>query len=249
MAEGEQTVGDLAASPAEETTSPVVEQEQVSQTTEQGTPPTTPSETPVVQDPPFHTHPRWIERQREVEALRQQNQQLLDLAQRQVPVQTAQDPWEPLLKHQDPATAQFYAQQRALMQQEAYRAAQAALGQIAPLVQMGRQELAQMTIAQFRQENPDIKPGSEEEGEIARLVAPQDGSRGLTLEQAKRVVMYDKVVSKITQATQAQQAQRSAQKRVTTPEASQGMPASAGGPQTVKSFRDTLDAELRREGL
>ena len=251
MPEGDATIGELAASPAEETTSPVVTEVPPTQTPEPGTPPTTPSE-PVGEEPPFHTHPRWMERQREVESLREQNRQLMELATRATqPVATMPqaDPLQGLVNHPDPATAQFWQQVKTVAESIADRKAQERVQPLAQMVGLGRQELAQMTLTQFRGQNPDILPGSSEEAAIARLILPPDGSQGLPLEYAKRVVMYDKLASRVEKATQAQTTQRNAQKRVATPEATQGIPAAAGGPTVTKSFRETMDEELRKEGL
>ena len=251
MAEGEETVGELAASPAEETTSPVVEEGQSEQTTEEGAPPTPPAEPAGEKEPPFNTHPRWIERQRELEELREQNRQLLTIAQQRnlQPPQPQADPLQPLVNHQDPATAQFWQQVQTVARHVSQQTAREAVQPVEQYVQLGRQELATMTLAQFRRENPDIAPGSAEEAAIARLVAPSNGAPGLPLEYAKRVVMYDHLTSKLQQQKQADTTKRQVQKRVATPEATAGQPASAGGPARASSFRERMDAALRGEGL
>ena len=59
--------------------------------------------------------------------------------------------------------------------------------QIAPVIDAGRMELAQMKVQQFRNAHPDIKSNSPEEIAIAERI-----SSGYLPEDAYKVVMYDK---------------------------------------------------------
>ncbi len=77
-----------------------------------------------------------------------------------------------------------------MMDARAERIAARTLGQISPVIDAGRMELATIKVQQFRSEHPDIKPNSPEEIAIAERI-----SSGYALEDAYKVVMYDKKVA------------------------------------------------------
>ena len=208
---------------------------------EQGTPPST---QPVVAvEPPFHEHPRWKEVQQEKDALREQNRVLAETLQRVVqpaPVAEA-DPWAGLVNHLDPATAQFYQQQRVLFQHEARRVADQQLQPLQQAVGMGRAQLAQVTLSKFYQDNPDITPQSPEALDIAARV-----QQGYPLEEAKWIVMgprYAQQAKTVSQSAQVKSHQ-AAQKRQLPPDSGSGIPAASGLPARQPSFRETLQQEL-----
>ena len=201
----------------------------------------------------FHLPPkeRWEERQREIEALRVQNQQLLDLAQRTTqPATTPQpvgDPWEGLVNHPDPATAQFYQQQRKLMEFERQRARQEAVQELAPVIDAGRSEIARLNTERFREKHPDIKPGSEEERLIVSYMSGQvDGMRH-PLESAKRNAMYDRLEAE-NQALKSKQASVPQKRAAANAEVSPGIPQTAGLPPKPGDWRARVSEVVDRGG-
>ena len=110
-------------------------------------------------------------------------------------------------------------------------------------IDMGRQQLAQVTVSNFRRDNPEIGAGSSEEQQIISRV-----QQGYPLEEAKRIVMYDVLTKRLSQQQGNQTQQRDLQKRQASPESTPGIPATAGGPKPKGSFRETVDAELKAAG-
>ena len=138
--------------------------------------PPTPSQ-PVADDVPFHQHPRWIERQKELEETRKQRDDALRLAQQVVertpPVQPQPqvDPWAPYVGHQDPETARFWTSMRDLVRHERNLGKQDAVQELQPVIQAGMEKLAMIDLRDFRKENPEISPGSEEEKQIVSYLS------------------------------------------------------------------------------
>ena len=228
-----------AAPPAE-----VVEQQPPSseQVTEQAPP--TPSQ-PATEDVPFHQHPRWIERQKELEEARRQRDEAMRLAQEAVqrPIQPLQpaplqaDPWEPYVKHQDPHTAQFWQSMHMLVQHERRQARQEAVQELQPVIQAGMEKLAVMDLRDFRKENPDITAGSKEEAQIvAYMEGRMDGMRH-PLESAKRNVLFNTLNAEV-KAYKTKQAGIPQKRAAATSEASAGIPAGAGLPGQRRGAMD-----------
>ena len=80
--------------------------------------------------------------------------------------------------------------------QRAAKVADERLGKIAPVIDAGRMELAQMKVQQFRTAHPDIKSNSPEEIQIAEKI-----QMGYLPEDAYKTVMWDKKVAQAEKQT------------------------------------------------
>jgi hypothetical protein len=238
------------ASEGEPEGAPPTPEPQPEGSSEQGTPQAPPPATPPTEDVPFHQHPRWIERQKEIERLRVERDEAQRLARlaveriqqpTQAPVQQ-DDPWQGLVNHPDPATAQFYQQQRTLFQREAERMADQKLQGVLQAVDAGRRELAAIKIGQFRKENPDIKPGSQEEAAIANFV-----QQGFDLDTARKLALYDMLEAE-NRALKGKQASVGQKRVAANSEASAGIPAGAGLPPKPGDWRERAGAVLDKGG-
>ena len=211
-----------------------IEQEQV---TEQAPP--TPSQ-PVV-EPPFHEHPRWREVQQEKEQLRLEKQQLLETLQRVAPQPHAQPEVDPYAG-MDPQTAEFYRQMDRRIEQKAAAIAAQQLQGITPAADNIRRELAEIKIAQFRRENPDIKPGSQEEAAIAGFV-----QQGFDLNTAKKLALFDKLETenRVLKTKRASVPQKVAASNT---EASAGIPSGSGLPPRRSDWRDRAAEAVDKGG-
>ena len=160
------------------------------------------------------------------------------------PQQTIQanDPWEGKVNHPDPQTALFYQEQRRLFQVEAERAADQKLQGVMQAVNAGRQELASIKVAQFRKENPDIKPGSPEESAIATFV-----QQGHDIDTAKKLALYDtlEAENRAFKSKHASVGQKVAA-NVTAPTA--GIPSTAGLPGKPGDWREKVRESFRKGG-
>lgn len=226
------------SSPAEEV---VVEE----QATQEGTAPSTQPEPPTRKwnEPP---ESRWEELRQQKAAAEARAAQAESLARMalekvqgpQAPSVPVVDPWAGLVDHPDPATAQFYQKQQQLFQHEARKVAEAQGQSVLQAVDAGRRELAAIKISQFRKDNPDIKPGSPEEAQIAGFVG-----QGVDLEVAKKLVLYD-TLERENRALKAKQSSVP-QKRAANTESSAGMPSTTGLPRprgtTEEVAREVLD--------
>lgn len=204
-------------------------QEQVSQ---EGTAPSTQPESK------FHMPPesRWqelIDQKNKAEQLARLALEKLQAP--QAPVAPVEDHWKGLVDHPDPATAQFYQQQRGLFQREAERMADQKLQGVLQAVDAGRRELAEIKISQFRKDNPEITVGSPEESAIAGYV-----QQGFDLQNAKKLALYDKLEAE-NRALKTKGQQRSnalPQKIAANVESGSGVPETAGLPGQHMTFAD-----------
>ena len=215
------------------------EQPQVS---EQETPPTTLPE-PVKE---FNMPPaeRWEElRQHRLQAEERavKAEQLAQLALQKLQNPQAQPETDPYAG-MDPTTAEQY---RALDRRIDQRAAQLADQRIAGVLQAidaGRRELAGMKIAQFRKENPDIKPGSQEEVAIAGYV-----QQGVDLDSAKKLALFNKLEAENRALKLKQSAVGSkVAANATGPTAS--IPAGAGLPGKPGDWRENVREAAKKGG-
>lgn len=206
---------------------------------------------------PFNKHPRWIERQQELERerkisadLQRQNQLLLETMQRVAPQPTkapVHDPWEGLVNHPDPATAQFYQQQRALVQHERQQAKQEAIAELMPVIDAGRQEIARLNTKEFRKENPEIQPGSPNEALVVAYMEGRMDGVAHPIESAKRNAMYDKLEAE-NRALKSKQATVPQKRAAAQPESSAGMPQTAGLPPKPGDWRERAGAVIDAGG-
>ena len=224
-----------AASSAEQ----VPVQEQVSQ---EGTAPTTPS-TP---EPTFHMPPaeRWEELRQQRAAAEQratQAEQLAQLALQKLSVGQPQasvpDYWAGKIDHPDAATAQFWQQQKTMVDPLVQQ-----LQGLSQAVQAGREELAEVKIENFRLRNPDITPNSEDEKAIATLV-----SRGYNLRDAKKLALYDRQEQELL-ALKAKQSSVGSKVAANQTGPTQGMPATAGLPGRPGDWRDHVRQAFQKGG-
>ena len=217
------------------------------QTPEQGTPPSTQTETKPWNMPPEQ---RWQEVLRERDEARRAFQELATRQAQpviaQAPLQ-AQDPWMGLVDHPDAQTAQFWQQQRRLHQYERQMAKQEALQELQPVIDAGMKEIARMSTVEFRRQNPDIKPGSEDERlVVAYMNGQMDGVRH-PMESAKRNAMYDKLETE-NRALKGKHSTVQTKVAANFSDSSSGIPSTSGLPQKPPDWRDTVRETLRKGG-
>uniref|UniRef100_A0A6M3KL41 Uncharacterized protein n=1 Tax=viral metagenome TaxID=1070528 RepID=A0A6M3KL41_9ZZZZ len=85
-----------------------------------------------------------------------------------------------------PEEREFWATQRRIAREEAEKVSQQQLGNIRPVIDAGRMELAQLKVQQFRNSHPDVKANSPEEVAIAEKI-----NMGYLPEDAYKVVMWE----------------------------------------------------------
>lgn len=154
----------------------------------------------------------------------------------------ANDPWEGKVNHPDPQTALFWQEQQRLFQHEARRVSDQQNQSLLQAVDAGRRELAEIKISQFRKENPDIKPNSPEEQQIAGLV-----SQGYDLNTAKKLALYDRLELE-NQALKSKQSSVGSKVAANATGPTQGMPATAGLPGRPGDWRDNVKQAMRKGG-
>src|SRR3990167_6622979 len=221
------------------------------QPTESQTAPALPS--PSVAEPEEQRVPidRFRDVVRERQTLQEQNQQLLTILQqaRQAPAAPAQPPinaWDGLTNHPDPQTAMFYQGLQKVVQQERQLAKQEAVQELSPVIQAGMERLAQIDIRDFRRENAEIKPGSENERLIVSYMNGQmDGIRH-PIESAKRNAMFESLKQENQQLKSKQSAMPG--KRAANTEASAGIPQVSGLPAKQGSWQQRAGEILEKGG-
>lgn len=216
--------------------------------------------TPSEPEVPFHQHPRWIERQRELEqarqekqALQEQNRLLMDMAQRpiqavvQAPPPPEVSPWAGLTDHPDSVTAQYWQRQKSLMEHHERLAEERAVQRLQPVIDAGRQELARISTRDFRKENPEIKPGSEEERLVVAYMNGQvDGVRH-PLESAKRNALFETLKAE-RDTLKTKQSSVGSKRVAASTEATSGIPQTAGLPVRAGSAVDRTGHVLDQGG-
>mgnify|MGYP001249908378 FL=1 len=115
--------------------------------------------------------------------LKQQLENQLQRQQQQIPQQPMQPQQE---LGNTPEEREFWALQRKIANEEARKVSQEQLGQIRPVIDAGRMELAQMKVQQFRNAHSDVKANSPEEIAIAEKI-----NMGYLPEDAYKVVMWE----------------------------------------------------------
>lgn len=215
------------------------EQRQVS---EQAPPPTS---QPVAAQP-FNMPPaeRWEElRQQKLSAEQraQHAEQLTQLALQRLqggtPSAAPQDYWAGKIDHADPATAQFYQQQKAMVDPLFYE-----VGALKELGNRVRQELAEVKVENFRLRNPDIAPNSDDEKAIAGYV-----SQGYPMDAAKKLALYDRLESE-NQTLKAKHSSVGQKVAANATGPTQGMPATAGLPGRPGDWRENVRQAVRKGG-
>jgi hypothetical protein len=140
------------------------------------------------QEVPFHLHPRWVERQRELEAAREheklladQNRQLMAMVQKSQETQTPIiDPYAGMT----PEEKVFWEKSRQIAREEAERVAKSYMGTVQQETQETKAAVTSMLYERFQQKHPDIQANSPEENLIA-----QKFRQGYTLDDAYEIVM------------------------------------------------------------
>lgn len=208
-------------------------------------------------DVPFHQHPRWIERQQELARERQratdlqrQNQLLLETMQKVVPQpQPTQTPdfWEGRINHADPATAQYWQGQKQMFELAVQTGKQAAIAELSPVIQAGMQKLAAIDTRDFRKENPDIAPGSQDEAlVIAYMEGRVDGLRH-PIESARNNAVIKRLEAE-NRALKSKQSAIPAKRAAAQTTHGAGIPQGAGLPARPGDWREQAGEVLDRGG-
>ena len=213
------------------------------QAPETAPPPSSQPETPK----PWNMPPeqRWEElRQERDEARRALQDVVARVSQPQpivAPATPEADPWDGLVNHPDPATAQFWQQQYKLQQPLLQR-----VQGLERTVEVGTQELASLRVENFRFKNPDITPNSPEEQAISGYV-----KAGYPLEAARKMGLFDLHYGKLREEVSTLKGKQGAipQKvAANASESSTGIPATSGLPRPPGDWRERVRSVYRKGG-
>ena len=229
----------------EEQTGATVESPTATETDEQSAssaeaPAAAPAQQAVQEKPeaPFHEHPRWKEMMAERDYLRQQ----LAVANGRpvatpVPAPVEQDPYVGMT----PEEKNFYQQLDQRVEKRALKIADEREAKVLKEINENRHIMASIAYERFQTRHPDVVSDSPEETAIANLY-----SRGYTLDDAYKVVMFDKLQREKATAAKTVQTQKVQQKAAANVETST-IPASSGLPQKqFKSMREFVDDQIRK---
>jgi hypothetical protein len=255
--DGQRVVPPMAPEPAEPDATPAPSAEPEPPVQEEASEEATPQTSqPEPEQQPYNVPPkeRWDEViQQRKEAERQRDEalqfarQILQRQQPQAPAQPATDPWEALVNNQDPAVAQQWTLLKNLVQHERKLGKQDAVQELQPVIEAGMSKLAQLDLNAFRKENPDIKPGSEEERLVTAYMEGQmDGVRH-PLESAKRNALFNKLDTE-NRALKSKQAATPGKVAAANVEHSAGIPSRSGLPGQVRSTEEQAGEVIDKGG-
>ena len=213
-------------------------QEPVSQ---EGTAPSTPTEPAQFNMPPAE---RWEElRQQRVQAEERaaKAESLAQLALQKLQNPQGQPEVDPYAG-MDAPTAEFYRNMDKRIEQKAAQLADQRIAGVLQAVDAGRRELAGMKIAQFRKENPDIKPGSQEEVAIAGYV-----QNGVDLDSAKKLALYDKLEAE-NRALKSKHSAVGSKVAANATGPTSSIPAGAGLPGRPGDWRENVREAAKKGG-
>jgi hypothetical protein len=215
--------------------------------------PAVPAEAPAQQaeqekEVPFHEHPRWKEIQQEKEAARQQADHWRQQAERMAALaQGLQQPAAPAQVDQfagmTPEEKIFWQKVDERAEQKAKAIAESMVPQFQNQLKETREVVTTMIYQKFLDKYPDVKPGSQEEGQIAELF-----SKGYSLDDAYKVTFFEKQRQKEALQTKQQAQQKIQQKSAANLETSTSNPSSI--PQKQKlSVREFALRKAQELGL
>ena len=225
------------SSPAPDVTAPSAEPVAPSETT-----PPSPSQAVPVEEAkiPLSRLNEVIEQRKAAEA---REAQLLEaLRQARVPVQPTAQPvnfWEGRINHPDLATANYWQQQKQMFDLAKQEATQEVEARLAPVINAGRSEIARLNTERFREKNPGITVGSEDERLIISYMSGQVDGVQHPLESAKRNAMYDRLEAE----NRALKSKQTAipRKAAANVETSPGIPETAGLPGKPGGWRQEAE--------
>lgn len=210
---------------------------------EQAGVPAAPVETPTYQveqakEPPFHEHPRWKEVQEERNYWR-------DLA-----IKQADTPRQPQAPAPDPEAGMspeekvFWQKQRNLAREEALKVAQEREQVFAQQLNQIGNAVTAISYERFQQIHPDVRPDSPEENAIAQYF-----KSGVPLEDAYKIVMFDRLKSE--KATQAKtvQANKTQEKLHANLETRSIPPISGVKEKPPTGYREGIKYALQKGGV
>jgi len=154
-----------------------------------------------------------------------------ELLSRQPQPQQLQQPTQPQnpYANMSPEEERFFR----MIDDRATKIAEAKLNEIRPVIDMGRMEIAQTKVAQFRVAHPDIRPNSPEEAEIAQRI-----SSGYLPDDAYWSVMGPRGIRVAQEQTKQQVKQQMEAKRQANVGATSGVNSQVVSPKK-ETFRET----------
>ena len=140
-----------------------------------------------------------------------------------------------------PEEERFWRMQRQIAREEAQKVTQEQLGNIQPVIDAGRMELAQIKVAEFRRTHSDIKPNSPDEIEIAQRI-----QMGYTPDDAYWAIMGPRGIKTAEDRGKQQVKQQIEAKKKANVESSTSVPIQAQ-PKPKKSWREDFSNALKLE--
>lgn len=200
----------------------------------------------VEQKPPFNEHPDWKKFQERKEREVQESQERANRLERQL-FELTNRLTQPKVEDPDEGMS---AEERAFFEKMDKRAelrARKVIEEMAPQfrseLKETREVVAALTYEKFLNKYPDVAPGSQEEGQIAQLF-----QRGYSLDDAYKVVFFDKARQKEVQQVKTNQIQKQQIKQAANLETS-GV-ATGGLPTKTKlSVREFAAQKAKELGL
>ena len=141
-------------------------------------------------EPPFHEHPRWKEMQEEKRQLLEEKRQLLELANKMTPHQQAVQVEQNIYEAKTPEEKAFWQQIEKVADSISAKREKKLRDELETEKQVLYKQTSQLLANEFLKSHPDIKKGSEE---LKQIVSTAQG-RSLDLDEAYKLVMFDKNV-------------------------------------------------------
>ena len=184
---------------------------------------------------PFNEHPRW----REVQEERNYWRELaLKQAQPTVSPTPQADPYAGLT----PEEKVFWQKVDERAEAIAQKKIESVRPQVEQELRQTKEAVSLMAYERFQQQHPDVKPGSPEENAIAQYF-----QKGYTLDDAYKVVMFDKIGTQKAQQAKEVLVNKVQQKIAANVETKTISPTSNLSPKA--SFREMMKREMEKSGF
>lgn len=133
------------------------------------------------------------------------------------------------------------------MQHERNLGKQDAVRELQPTIQAGIAKIAQIDTRDFRRENPEIKPGSEDEQMIVAYMEGRMDGNTHTIDSAKRNTLFNRLEAE-NRAYKGKQAAVPTKRAANATDTSSGIPATAGLPLAPGNWRQVAGDIIDKGG-
>ena len=191
---------------------------------------------------------RWNELRRDRDEARRAYQELAGrIAQPVQPAQPQADPWDGLVNHPDLATAQHYATLKRVVDHSVQQGREQAYRELNPVIGKLQRDQAAIGLKDFRKENPDIVPGSEDEVLVVAYMEGRVDGMPHSIESARNNAVIRKLEMEV-KTLRGQRAATPQKRQAAGVESSAGIPATAGLPPKPGDWKETASAIIDKGG-